>query len=129
MKIFVLSLIFLLPLPAVAQNFQNMNQEDMQKMMQQMQKVQQCMEAVDQQKLAELQIRAEKTVGDIDSLCAQGKKDQAQQMAISFGKEMAEDPTMKQMKKCGEMAEGALPDMAGMFDESKLSGGHVCDQP
>ncbi len=126
-----MTLIFLLlPAIAFAQNYGNMNKGDMQNMMQVMQQVQQCMADIDQTKLKELQTRSEQAKKKIDTLCAQGKRDKAQEQAISFGRKIASDPTIKQMQKCGEMAQGAMPmpDMVETYDEEKYANQHVCDQ-
>ena len=44
MKISAIILLLLMPMITVAQNYQNMSEEDMQKMMQQAQKMQSCMQ-------------------------------------------------------------------------------------
>mgnify|MGYP000597071304 CR=1 FL=1 len=125
-----LTLIFLLlPATLFAQNYGSMNNKDMQGMMQVMQEVQKCMANIDQTKLNELQARSEKVTQEINALCAQGKRDKAQKRAMAFGKKIASDPTMQQMRKCGEMAQGALP-MEGMvetYDEKEYANRHVCD--
>ena len=98
-------------------------------MMQVMQEVQKCMANIDQGKLNKLQARSEKINQEINALCTQGKRDKAQKRAMAFGKEIASDPTMQQMRKCGEMAQGALP-MEGMvetYDEKEYANRHVCD--
>lgn len=109
-------------------DYQNMNSGDMQEMMQQMLKVQQCMESVDQQELQELQSHAEKFKAEVDALCAQGKRSKAQKKAIAFGKKMSKEPAMKQMRKCGEMAQGAMPNMPHIAGEEDYANNHVCDQ-
>ena len=120
-------LILMLPVAAFAQNYQNMNKGDMQKMMQQMQKVQQCMESIDQSQLNDLQQRAEQMKKEIDTLCAQGNRSKAQKTALSFSKEISKDPSMNQMRKCGELAQGAIPNMPTMYDEKDMASRHVCD--
>ena len=124
--------IVLLSIPTLllAQNYGGMKQGDMQKMMQVMQEVQQCMAKIDQSKLNELQARSEQAAKEIDSLCAQGKRDKAQKRAMAFGREIVSDPTMKQMRKCGEMAQGALPmdNMIKTYDEKEYANRHVCDE-
>ena len=60
------------------------------------------------------------------------QKKKAQKKAIAFSKEMMKNPALVQMKKCGEMTKGLVPEgsMPQMeeedfgFDPSK---GHVCD--
>ncbi len=129
MKTAAMLVAFLLPATALAQNPQTMNQGNMQNMMQVMQQVQECMASIDQSKLQDLQVKSEKMSKDIKSLCSKGQRDKAQNMAISYGREMASDPTLKQMQKCGEMAQGALPMMGDIktYDEKEYASKHVCD--
>ena len=101
MKIAVILVVFLTPALALAQNSGGMNQSNMQNMMQVMQQVQECMAGIDEAKLQELQVRSEKMSEEIEGLCSKGDRDKAQKTAISFGKEIASDPTLKQMQKCG----------------------------
>ena len=130
MKGAVILIALLLPVSALAQTPQTMNQGNMQDMMQVMQKVQECMASIDQAKLQELQVKSEKMTKDIERLCSQGQRDKAQNMAISYGRKMASDPTLKQMQKCGEMAQGALPKMGEVntYDEETYASTHVCDE-
>ena len=132
MKISVIVLLLLLPAAALAQNYQNyegMNEQDMQKMMQQMQKMQTCMEDVDQEKLNQLEQRSQQIDAELKALCAEGKRDEAQAKAISFGKEFENDPTLQTMRKCSAMMEGMVPEMPYMetVEDKDYSGDHVCD--
>jgi hypothetical protein len=132
MKISAIILLLLMPMVTVAQNYQNMSEEDMQKMMQQAQKMQSCMQNIDQAKLKAIDQRSSEILANIDSLCASGKRDEAQQTAISYGKEMAKDPTMQAMRKCsemmsGEMMQGMMPKTPLMDLDKDLSSRHVCD--
>lgn len=129
MKTFLTLFFLLLPTTLFAQNYGSMNNKDMQGMMQVMQEVQKCMANIDQSKLNELQASSQKINQEINALCTQGKRDKAQKRAMAFGKKIASDPTMQQMRKCGEMAQGALP-MEGMietYDEKEYANRHVCD--
>jgi cell division protein FtsB len=129
MRTYLTLFFLLLPTTLFAQNYGSMNNKDMQGMMQVMQGVQKCMANIDQTKLNELQARSEKINQEINALCTQGKRDKAQKRAMAFGKKIASDPTMQQMRKCGEMAQGALP-MEGMvetYDEKEYANRHVCD--
>jgi hypothetical protein len=132
MKILAIILLLLMPMITVAQNYQNMSEEDMQKMMQQAQKMQSCMQNIDQAKLEAIDQRSSQILANIDSLCASGKRDEAQAKAISYGKEMAKDPTMQAMRKCsemmsGEMMQGMMPKTPLMDLDKDLSSRHVCD--
>jgi len=122
-----LYLCLLLPVTALAQNYPAMNEADMQKMMQQMQKMQSCMEKVDHGKLEELGERSEQMEAEINSLCAQGKRDEAQQKAMAFGKELANDAAMKAMMKCTEGMQGMMPELSFTGVDEDSAGLHVCD--
>ena len=130
MKTAFILVVLLAPAGALAQNPGAMNQGNMQNMMQVMQQVQECMAGIDEAKLQELQVKSEKMSREIDSLCSQGQRDKSQKTAITFGREIASDPTLKQMQKCGEMAQGALPMMGEVktYDEKEYAGKHVCDE-
>ena len=50
--------------------------------------------------------------------------------AIAYGKEMMKNPALKQMKECGEITRGLVPEesMPSMEDDFDFSDGHVCDE-
>ncbi len=98
-------------------------------MMQQMQKMQSCMKNVDQAQMKVLEQRSQKVDTEIKALCASGKRDEAQERAISFGMEISKDPTMQVMRKCGELMKGAMPEMPFMNhgNDRDSSSHHVCD--
>ena len=132
MKISAIILALLMPMVAVAQNDQNMSEEDMQKMMQQMQKMQSCLEKIDQAELDAIDQRSTQMRTKVESLCAKGKRDEAQETAMSFAKEMANDPTIQSAKKCtemvsSEMMKGMMPKFPMMDLQKDLSSRHVCD--
>ena len=83
----------------------------MQKMMQQMQQAQACMAGVDQSELKKFEQRTNQMEASVKALCASGKRDEAQQEAIAFGREVASTPTMQKMQECGKMMQGAMPGM------------------
>ena len=120
-------LLLLIPMVSVAQNYQGMSEADMQNTMQQMQKMQSCMSNVDQESLKALEQRSYQIEAEVKSLCASGKRDEAQETAISMGKEMMSNPAMQEMKKCGEMMQGMVPQMAFMDQDKDFSDKHVCD--
>jgi len=120
-------ILLLIPTAAFAQNYQGMSEEDMQKMMQPMLMMQSCMKDVDQTGMKALEKRSNQLEAEVKSLCASGKREEAQAKAISFGKEMMEDPAMQTMRKCGEMMEGMMPKTPFMDQHEDRSDGHVCD--
>jgi hypothetical protein len=124
----ILSLIF--PVMAIAQNYPGMSGSDMQNMMLQMQKMQACMQSVDQSRLKVYEQQANKVEAEVKSLCASGKRDEAQQKAVAFAQEFASDPDARKMMECTKMMSSAMPKMPFMdpADKSVNSDKHVCDQ-
>lgn len=130
MKGLTAALLLILPVIASAQNYQNMSEADMQKMMQQMQQAQACMAGVDQAELKKFEQRANQMEASVNALCASGKRDEAQQEAIAFGSEVASTPTLQKMQECSKMMEGAMPGMPTPHDYADSEGDnkHICDQ-
>lgn len=130
MKIYLTVFFLIIPTTLIAQTTGGLSQGNMQNMMQVMQQVQQCMASIDQSSLNELQVRSEQATQKIDALCTQGERDEAQKSAMAFGRQIASDPTIKQMRKCGEMAQGVLPvpNMVETYDEKEYANRHVCDK-
>lgn len=127
MKRVMLSALFLIPLMALAQNGQPMDQQQMQQMMAQMEEMQKCMQQVDQARMEELGRRADEMDAKIKALCAEGKRDEAQEVAMTFGEEMMDDPDMTIMRKCAENAPAMMQGMPQAEDPEELSKRHVCD--
>jgi len=130
MKGLTTALLLTLPVIAVAQNYQNMSEADMQKMMQQMQQAQACMAGVDQSELKKFEQRANQMEASVKALCASGKRDEAQQEAIEFGKEVASTPALQKMQECSKMMPSAMPGMPSPHDyaDSEDDNKHICDQ-
>ena len=126
MKISVIMLFILFPCMALAQNYQGMSEQDMQKMMQQAQKMETCMQNIDQAKIKQLEQRSYQFDAELKSLCASGKRDEAQAKALAFAQEMNADTTVQKLKKCGELMQGMMPKMSFMEQPTDRSG-HVCD--
>ncbi len=103
-----------------------MSQQDMEKMMQGMRKMQECMRNVDQSAMDSMASKAEAMQKRIKGLCQAGKRDQAQSLAVEFGRKMASNEAMKQMRKCGEMMRGMMP-QPSFPSEDELKQSHVCD--
>jgi len=133
MRIVVSLLFVLVPAVALAQNYQP-NEADLQNMMVQMQKMQECMQNVDRGELQALEQRSDEMETEVKSLCESGKRDEAQKKAMSYAKEMMDNPALIQMKKCGEIAKGSIP--PGMmspeeeegYEDFDFSKHHVCDE-
>ena len=131
MKIIISILFLLIPIVSVAQDRPPViNPADMQNMMQLMEKMQECMAKVDQSELEVLEKQSEELGAELESLCKQGKRKKAQNKAITFSKEMMNNQALKQMKKCGEITKGLVPEGAtkSFEDEFDFSNRHVCDE-
>jgi hypothetical protein len=120
----------ILPAIALAQNYPGMNPDDMQNMMQQMQKMQACMQEVDQSRLKEFEQQGQAVEREVKALCSAGKRDEAQDKAMEFGRQVATDPDMQKIMECGKMMSSAMPKMPYMEQASEpdASSSHVCDQ-
>jgi len=131
MKKLTITLLCLLPITSFAQNPMGMSEADMQKMMVQMQEAQACMEKVDQSQLKALENKSKQFQADMKSLCASGKRGEAQDKAIAFSKEVMNDPAVKQVRKCSEkmkgMMQGMTQNMPYMGEDKDYSNTHVCD--
>ncbi len=137
MKISIIALSLLLPTVTYAQEMPNMNQMDMtnmsqvdiMNMMKNLQGMETCMQNIDENNMNALKIKAKQIEAEVDALCSAGKRSQAQDKAISYGKKMASDPTMQAMMKCIEPMKGMMKSVPMMpFDEAmENSDIYVCD--
>ena len=127
MRLSVITLLLLVPTAVIAQNYQGMNEADMQKMMQQAQKAQACMQNVNQQNLQALGNRAKQMETEINALCAAGKRSEAEKKALKFGLDISKDPDVQAARKCGDLMRGAMPTARLMQQPEKTSGRHICD--
>ena len=118
-KILLLSVLWI-PMALFAQDEQ-MSEEQMQQMMENAGKMQDCMAHMDQQAMDAFAAKGEKVNAEIKKLCAAGKRDEAQKMAVDYGKEMASSKEMRAMQQCGGMVNQMA--MAGNGEKP----GHVCD--
>lgn len=123
-KFIVGSLIFTLSISfvGIVRAGAGMSDEEMQQMMARAQEMQKCMTGIDQSQLEKLSAKAEAMDQEVKELCAAGNRDEAQSVAIEYGKEISASPVMQDMKKCGEMAKGMMPDI-----EKDFADRHVCD--
>jgi len=129
MKSLLLILSLLLPVFALAQQPQGMNEKEMQQMMQRMQKMQTCMQDIDQSQLKELEHRSRQVEVEIEALCDDGKREEAQQRAMDFGREISRDPNLQTMRRCGEMMQGMMPAVPfADYEQKTAEHKHVCDQ-
>lgn len=95
--------------------------------MQQAEMMQQCMAKIDQSALDELARKGEKTQSEIKSLCDKGNQEEAEKTAIAYSKEIAESEVVKEMKKCGEMAQQLMQNMTLPTDNTTDKQRNICD--
>lgn len=115
--------------PLFAESPAGADETDRQRMMMQgLQQMQACMANLDHAAMEHLGKEGEALTAEIKALCKDGKRDEAQEKAMAFGKKMAKDPTMKAMAACGEHMQGMLPQPPAATEE-ELKKHHVCDQP
>lgn len=117
----------LVPAFVVAQNTSGIP-EDMAKMMEQAQKAQVCMQDIDTSEFEKLEKEGNKMEAEIKALCASGKREQAQDQAIAYSKEMMAYPAMKKMRECSELMRGMLPKMPFDNFEEEFKNKNICDE-
>jgi hypothetical protein len=128
-----ITLLILLPVSGIAQDYSSRNQPEhnipgiSQMNMQKIQQMQKCIESVDKTQLQSIEQLQTKFDDEISSLCASGKRDTAQKKAIAYAKQIMNNPAIKAMQKCGEIAKGMMPDMPFMDMDKDMSGHHVCE--
>ncbi len=135
MKKLAITLLCLMPIISFAQNPMGMNQEDMQKMMQQVQEAQACMEKIDRSELEALEKKSKRYEAEMKSLCASGKRDEAQKKAMLYMKEIINSSAVKEVRQCGEKMKGMMQGMAQSMPfmnnekdkDMDYSNKHVCD--
>jgi len=133
MKKICIALLLLIPVfayaekPAVMDNG-NMSEQNMQMMAEKMQEMQKCIESINKKELAEIEKRSIAFEKKVRSLCAKGKRDQAQKEALSFGKKMSNHPAMQSMNKCAEKMQAAIQNVPMPGQDVDFSNTHACDE-
>ncbi len=132
-------LLILFPVIVFAQSQQGMppgmqqrDMEQMQRRMQQMdmgkmQEAAACMKNIDRSALEGLEEEGKKMEAEVGALCKSGKRDEAQDKAMEFAKEMMSRPELMKMRECGKMMAGMLPKMPFENLEDEMKNKHVCD--
>ena len=106
---------------------QRFDEAQMRQMMEQGQKMQECMQSIDPSVMETMQREGQAFASKIDALCAAGKRDEAQDQAMAYGKEIAASSEFKQVRKCGEMMRGVSMESQVPMPEDLEKGLHVCD--
>ena len=121
----------LIPVIAIAQSPADFgfDQQQMQAMMQKGQEMQACMNNIDQTEMKAFEQQGRQMEAEVKELCAAGQRAEALNKAMAFGKKVMNNSAMQQMKKCGEMMQGMMPEMLQFSRdyENDDSQGHICD--
>ncbi len=100
-------------------------------MMQGMMQMQRCItESVDANYLEAMAKNSEKMANSIEQLCNAGQRQEAQDTALDYAKQMQSDPNFQALQKCIAQIGGAFPSIPALqdeFDLEALSKSHVCD--
>ncbi len=109
------------------QRMQEMQRKMQQMDMGKMQEVIACMEGIDRSGLKGLEEEGKKMKAEVKALCRSGSRDEAQDKAMEYAKEMMSRPEIKKMRECGKKAAGMFPKMGfeDLMEEGKDR--HVCD--
>ena len=116
-------IVLLSPLYAVTADSSQMNEQQMKEMMQNMQEMQACMDKIDESAMNTMMEEGQKLGDEVRALCAAGKRDEAQQRAVAYGKKVSTSPVFAQMRSCGmqtQVTYAGQPDANGKVE-------HVCD--
>lgn len=74
----------------------------MQRMQREAEAAQACFSKISEAELKALEKKGKQAGEEIEALCAAGKKSQALAKALALSREMRNDPTVKQIRKCSE---------------------------
>jgi hypothetical protein len=127
MKNSLIAVALLIAAPLYAQDFSNMDQAQIEGFMKQAQAMQVCMADIDQQELDALRVEGEKMASDIQALCKADKRDEAQATAITYGRQMVNEPVMQELKECAGMASMMIPQTMWAELENEDTQAHVCN--
>lgn len=87
-----------------------------------------CMEKIDQQALEQIAAEGDAVEAEVKALCDRGERAKAQKKALAFSREVMKRKEIKEMRKCGEMMQGMIPEPVPFSDmENDLEKRHVCD--
>ncbi len=130
MKTPIYLLLLLSPLALFAAEKHEMDEEEMQAMLAQMQKLQDCIQKIDRTEITAAEERAREIADEVKALCANGERDQAQELVITFSKKLAQSSALQELKRCGEISTGMAP-MMPLLDQYKvdyLTQYNICQQ-
>jgi hypothetical protein len=92
---------------------QALDSAQIQMLLNQAQDIEGCMSQLDAAATRDLRARSEQVTADIERLCQDGKRDEAQAKALAFGREMADSPAMENLQQCVGPLGALLPGGVG----------------
>jgi hypothetical protein len=122
-----------MPGPAEMQQLMEQLQQDpaqVQRLMDQAQSMQACMAQIDEPTLERLRARGEAMGVELQTLCANGRRDEASNRALGYAREMSGDPAISAIESCGELARQFMADLPFALpgQTGEHADAHVCDQ-
>jgi hypothetical protein len=140
MKAVIACVTLCLPLVSVAQDLseidpaavdsamQQIDPATIEALMQQAQKIQVCMAKIDQAELEQVQAEAEAKAAELRKMCAAGERAAAQSEAVTYGKQLVEEPVILEAKACLGIAGLGIPQATWAdLDDAETAQVHVCD--
>ena len=117
----------LLPALLFAQTYGGYSREELEPLILQ---AQNCMQQLDQQELAKLQVEAMGVMAETEQLCAAGERDAAQEESIAYARQALKEPLVKEWQQCMGVLGQTLPLLALLqMQNPEATDTHVCDLP
>jgi len=140
MKFVIACLAVCLPLLATAQDLGGIDQETIDSVINQVdpatvdavvkqaQRIEACLAKLDQTEVTRLKAEADAKASEIRSMCASGERAEAQTQAVTFGKQLEQEPVVIEAKACIGIAGLAIPQTTwASLEDSETAQTHVCD--
>lgn len=113
--------------PSYAENMSGLNTPNMRDMITQMNKMQKCLLQVDENALLRYQSESNQLENELNTLCKQNKRQEAQVKAVAFGKKLISSKAFKTIKTCTEDME-KNKFMPATPNFNNLEKHNICDQ-
>ena len=132
LKFPALAVIFCITAAMSSFTYANDQQEMMQNAMQGMMQMQHCLsESATPQFLEEMSKNSDKINNKLKRLCQAGQRQEAQDTAMAYSKEILKNPEFQAMQKCFAQIDSNLlgaADMQEAFNLESLNETHICDE-
>lgn len=126
----VMFILFLVtPFSLFAQNPLGINEGSLQNLNQSLQHLQSCMTGIDPTALLSIQKEAQQLKREIDTLCRNKKRHEAQAKAIASSKALMTNPVIQKFKQCGQSITEIASSEAYLsaLQKTGASKQHICD--